>query len=144
MIGEFQWHPLDRFSARLGVQWDWEEAELDVASVGFVHRSADGNRLAFEYRFRRDRVDQFDVRYYWPISETWSVVSRLMYSLEESDVLEMDAGFEYESCCWAVRAVARRYLRDRDGGYRDALYLELRLKGLGSFGRQGPSLFYDP
>jgi hypothetical protein len=37
--------------------------------------------------------------------------------------------------------VARRYLRDRDGGHRDALYLELQLKGLGSFGRNAPSFF---
>jgi LPS-assembly protein len=141
LLGEFHWRPLDRFSAMLGMQWNWEEQNVDVASLGLAHTAARGNRVAFGYRFRRDRVDQFDLRYYWPMNESWRSFARVNYSLEESDLLETAVGVEYESCCWALRAVARRYLRDRDGGHRDALYLELQLKGLGSFGRNAPSFF---
>ncbi|MFT5372857.1 MAG: LPS-assembly protein, partial [Lysobacterales bacterium] len=59
------------------------------------------------------------------------------------DVLEAQVGIEYESCCWALRLIAQRYLRSRDGDERDALFLELNLKGLGSFGRRPVPLFYD-
>ena len=48
---------------------------------------------------------------------------------------------EYESCCWALRTVLRRYLRNRDGDYRDGIYLELNLKGLGSIGSGPRDLF---
>jgi LPS-assembly protein len=39
-------------------------------------------------------------------------------------MLETQAGIEYESCCWAIRTVYRRYLKNRDGEHRDGIYLE--------------------
>ena len=116
---------------------------MDLGTFGIDYLSDNGSRLGFEYRYRRDRLDQFDFRYFWPVNERWNVLTRLKYSLDESDLLEAQAGIEYEGCCWAVRLIARRYLRSRGGDERDALYLELNLKGLGSFGRRPPPLFYD-
>ena len=142
-VAEFIWHPFTRFTGRLGAQWNWENTELDLGTFGFDYRTGGGSRVGFEYRYRRDRLDQFDFRHFWPVNEKWNIISRLKYSLDESDLLEAQAGIEYESCCWAARLIARRYLRSRGGDERDALYLELNLKGLGSFGRQPPPLFYD-
>ncbi len=142
-VVEFTWHPFTRFTGRLGTQWNWENRELDLGTFGIDYLSDNGSRLGFEYRYRRDRLDQFDFRYFWPVNERWNVLTRLKYSLDESDLLEAQAGIEYEGCCWAVRLIARRYLRSRGGDERDALYLELNLKGLGSFGRRPPPLFYD-
>jgi len=142
-VAEFVWRPLARFTGRVGAQWNWENDELDVGYLGFDYTSEQGSRAGFEYRFRRDRLDQFDFRYFRPVNERWRVLARLKYSLEESDILETQAGFEYESCCWAVRLVSRRFLRSRLGDQRDAIYLELNLKGLGSFGRRPEPLFYD-
>lgn len=143
-LAQFNWHPLDRTNVRLGVEWSWENRELNVGVVGLNHTARNGSRVGFEYRFRRDRLDQFDLRWLWPISPNWSAFTRVNYSLEESDLLEGLVGLEYESCCWALRVAARRYLRDRNGGERNALYVELRLKGLGAFGRREPPLFYTP
>lgn len=142
-VAEFIWHPFTRFTGRVGAQWNWENTELDLGTFGFDYRTTGGSRVGFEYRYRRDRLDQFDFRHFWPVNEKWNVISRLKYSLDESDLLEAQAGIEYESCCWAARLIARRYLRSRGGDERDALYLELNLKGLGSFGRRPPPLFYD-
>ncbi|MGH8034049.1 MAG: LPS-assembly protein LptD, partial [Lysobacterales bacterium] len=61
-ITEFNWHPFTRFSARAGVQWDWEQNEVDVTTLGFSYAGSTGQRTSFDYRFRRDRVDQFDFR----------------------------------------------------------------------------------
>lgn len=142
-LAEFNWRPMARVNGRVAVEWDWEDSELNVGAFGVAYTGDSGARVAFEYRFRRDRLDQFDIRYFQPINERWRLFSRLNYSLEDSDLLETSLGVEYESCCWTVRVMARRYLKDREGGTRDALYLELRLKGLGSFGRSAPPLFYD-
>ena len=143
LLTEFTWHPFSRFTGRLGVQWNWENHELDVGTFGVDYTSGNGSRVGFEYRFRRDRLDQFDFRHSWLLTERWHILSRLKYSLEESDLLEAQAGIEYESCCWALRLIAQRFLRSRDGDERDAIYLELHLKGLGSFGRRPTPLFYD-
>ena len=142
-IAELQWHPLDRFTTKFGGQWNWETNKIDVAMLGFEHRSSKGHRLGFEYRFRRDRLDQFDIRYFWPINERWKILSRINYSLEDSDLLEALAGVEYESCCWGLRIVGRRYLKNRNGDSRDAVFIEIHLKGLASFGRGGAPLFYN-
>jgi LPS-assembly protein len=142
-IGEFNWFPSSRFSGRVAAQWNWDSREIDVWALGMDYRSGNLGRFGLEYRFRRDRLDQFDIRYLWPINERWTVLSRLKYSLDDRDLLEAQAGLEYESCCWGVRLIGRRYLRNRDGDARDAIYLELRLKGLGDFGRKSPPLFYD-
>jgi len=142
-IGEFLLHPTRRLSSRLSAQWDWQNSEIDVAVLGITHRASNGRRLGAEYRYRRDSLDQFDLRYYQPINERWRVLARLNWSLRDSDLLTAELGFEYDSCCWGLRVVAKRFLRNREGNYRDAIYLQLVLKGLGNFGRRPAPLFYD-
>jgi LPS-assembly protein len=142
-LAEFAWHINSRLSTIAGLQWDWERSQVSVGSLGFNYRGKSGERVRFEYRFRRDRVDQFDFKAFWPINEAWRVLSRVNYSFADSDLLELQAGIEYESCCWAIRTVLRRYLKNRDGDYRDGIFIELNLKGLTSVGNQANRLFYD-
>ena len=142
-IAEFILHPTRGLSSRISAQWDWQNSEIDVATLGVTHSAASGRRLGAEYRFRRDSLDQFDIRYYQPINERWLVLGRLNWSIKDSDLLSAELGFEYDSCCWALRAVAKRFLRNREGDYRDAIYLQLVLKGLGNIGRRATPLFYD-
>jgi len=142
-IAEFVFHPTRRLSSRIGAQWNWQTNDFDVALLGITHRSANGTRLGAEYRYRRGSLDQFDLRYFQPINESWRILGRVNYSLKDSDLLAAEAGFEYDSCCWGLRVVAKRFLRNRDGDHRDAIYLELFLKGLTNIGRSTSPLFYD-
>ena len=41
---------------------------------------------------------------------------------------------EYRSCCWRIRAVARRYVSDRTGDTDTSFLLQLELNGLSSVG----------
>jgi len=142
-IAEFVLHPTRQLSSRISAQWDWQNSEIDVAILGITHRSAKGRRIGAEYRFRRDSLDQFDIRYYQPINERWRILGRVNYSIQDSDLLSAEAGFQYDSCCWALRVVAKRFLRNRDGDHRDAIYVQLLLKGLANIGRRSAPLFYD-
>jgi len=140
-IAELAWQPMRRLSAVAGLQYGWEINRIEVGSLGLRWSGDNGGRVGFEYRFRRDRVDQFDFRFFWPINERWRVLSRINYSFADKDILEIQGGFEYESCCWAVRTVLRRYLKNRDGDYRDGIFFELNLKGLASLGTRSQDLF---
>jgi LPS-assembly protein len=142
-LAEFLWRPFSRFSGAAGLQWDWERSLLDLGMVGLQYRGNQEQRAAFEYRFRRDRVDQFDFRIDWPVGERWRILSRVNYSFDDNDLLEFQGGVEYESCCWAIRTVLRRYLKNRDGDHRNAIFVELNLKGLASIGTRGRELFRD-
>jgi len=140
-IAEFNWQAFARFTLSTGTQWNWEDNRLDVASFGVSYAGKTGQRASFDYRFRRGRVDQFDLRLFWPVNQSWRVLTRVNYSFAENDMLEVQAGIEYESCCWALRTVVRRYLKNRDGDYRDGIFLELNLKGLASLGSRSQDLF---
>jgi LPS-assembly protein len=65
---------------------------------------------------------------------TWSLVGRY-YSLQDSKPLEIIGGVQWDSCCLAVRVLARRYVRNREGEMNNAIQLEFVLKGLSSAGR---------
>ena len=140
-IAEFIVHLTNRLNARIATQWDWQNSQFDVAVLGASYTARSGLRLGAEYRYRRGTVDQFDIRYYQPINESWRVLARVNYSMLDNDLLSAEAGFEYDSCCWALRLVAKRFLRNREGDHRDAVYVQLALKGLGNFGRKSTSLF---
>ena len=134
-------HLTNRLNARIATQWDWQNSQFDVAVLGASYTARSGLRLGAEYRYRRGTVDQFDIRYYQPINANWRVLGRVNYSMLDNDLLSAEAGFEYDSCCWALRLVAKRFLRNREGDHRDAVYVQLALKGLGNFGRKSTSLF---
>jgi LPS-assembly protein len=142
-LAEFDWRLFSRFSALAGLQWDWAFDRLDVGTFGFNYRGKQGERARFEYRYRRQRVDQFDFRIFWPINDAWRVLSRVNYSFADNDLLEVQGGLEYESCCWAFRTVLRRYLKNRDGDFRNGIYVELNLKGLTSIGTGSRKLFVN-
>ena len=103
--------------------------------LGLQYRGDGGRLVNFAYRRRSDQVDQVDLSVTAPIAERWNVIARANYSFLDDTLLEGLAGFEYDSCCWALRFFGRRYVRSQDGDKRTGLYLELELKGLGSLGR---------
>ena len=86
------------------------------------------------YRFQRDRLEQADFSIAWPITNTWRIYGRTLYSLRDKESIEQFAGFEYGSCCWRVRAVAREYVSRRSGERDSGIYIQLELKGLSSVG----------
>ena len=135
VVGEMHYRPSDFWQATLGVQYDPEDDELDQTLVAVQHRGTAGRILNLAYRQRRGLVRQLDASFLVPVAERWKLVGRANYSFRDDTDLETLLGFEYESCCWAMRAFARRFLRNQDGEHRNGVYLELELKGLGSFGR---------
>ena len=140
-IAEVNWRPWERLRVNAGLQWDSVENETEVIQFGLNYRDRQARQISLGYRFRRDRLDQVDVRARYPVRENLNLIGRLNYSFEESQALEALGGIEYESCCWAVRLTAREWVRDRETDTRRAVFLELHLKGLGSLGRRPYPLF---
>ncbi|MFU8831815.1 MAG: LPS-assembly protein LptD, partial [Wenzhouxiangella sp.] len=98
-VAEVNWRPSRQILASAGLQWDSEENETQVARFGLSYRGQGGRQAALSYRFRRDRVDQIDVRVRYPVHRNVNLIGRVNYSFEEDEALELLAGIEYESCC---------------------------------------------
>jgi LPS-assembly protein len=89
----------------------------------------------------RNNLKQTDLSFAWPIVYNWSGVGRWTQSINEGHFQNLLAGLQYDSCCWAVRAVAGRTFinlsSDNQPQYNDEFYIQFALKGLGSFGPGG-------
>jgi LPS-assembly protein len=131
-LAELGMRLFERWRMRLGFQWDSDDSETDKAEARLQYKSG-GNKIGnIAYRFRRDALEEIDVSAAWPIGKRWNAVGRYNYSIEDNALLEGLVGVEYETCCWAVRSVWRRYLASRDGNFDTSISLQLILKGFGS------------
>lgn len=118
----------------LGYQWDADGGQSERFRSRLQYRR-DGRRVAnIAYRYRRELLEEIDVSAAWPIADRWSAVARYDYSILDSKLLERFAGIEYQTCCWGLRLVYRRYLASRTGESDTAIALQLVLKGLTNVG----------
>ena len=85
---------------------------------------------------RQDILKQYDASFAWPIAGHWNTVGRWVYSLQDRQLIEQLAGFEYKSCCWRIQVLQRRYLTNRTGGLDTSIALQLELTGLSSVGKR--------
>jgi LPS-assembly protein len=117
-----------------GIQWNPEESRSERSQFRIQYRPGNDRVVNLGYRAQRDRIEQVDVSSAWPIGDRWGAYGRWVYSLRDRDTLDQFAGFEYKACCYALRAVARRFISNRDGERETAFFIQLELKGLASVG----------
>ena len=134
VIAELELKAYRNWNVRMGVQWDPGDSRSERSDVHFQYQPKPDRVVNVGYRFRRDSIEQVDGSIAWPIGKKWSAYARMVYSLEDDTALDQFAGFEYRACCWRVRAVARRYVRNRDGATDDSFLLQLELNGLSNVG----------
>jgi LPS-assembly protein len=140
LLAEVGLHVSDRWNADVGYQWDPDRTRVDKSAVRFQYRTPGRGVLNLGYRFRRAELEQTDVSFALPVGPRFDVVGRWNFSLPEEETLERFLGFEYQSCCWALRVVTRRYVSTRSGDTESAIFLQLELKGLTSLGSPADSL----
>lgn len=140
-IGELAANPSESWSARATVQWDPHENQTEKSALSVRYTPPDGTVVNAAYRLRRARADveQTDLSWRIPLTENLSVVGRWNYSLESKQSLELVGGLELESCCWGIRLLSRRFIRNVEGQFDNAIFMQVEFKGLGGFGRSTAS-----
>jgi LPS-assembly protein len=134
LIAQLQLNAFKDWTVDLGLQWDHQQSRSEKSEIRLQY-SPDAKRVVnLGYRYQRDRLEQADVSAAWPIANNWSLYSRMLYSVRDGESIEKFAGFEYSSCCWGLRAVARNYVSRRSGERDTGIYLQLELKGLSNVG----------
>lgn len=148
-----------RWALQGGVQLEPDNGDVLRNALDLRYYAGPRQLVNFAYLMDRDQpnldvndqIHSVDVSMMWPLSSRWRFMSRWNQALNVSRNLETLAGLEYEDCCWAVRAVARRYRGSTTQVQsQTAFYLELELKGLSRLGEgldallQGSILGYQP
>jgi LPS-assembly protein len=149
-VAELSARLLSAWYLRGNLTWDPNSSKVKKGTLGVRYWPDPYTVFNAEYRLRQDvrnslgqieDLEQTDVSFRWPLMPKWSLVGRWNYSLDTDKTLETVGGIEYNSCCWGLSAVARRYLSgaaDRlseTGRYDTAFYVQLELKGLAGLGR---------
>lgn len=157
MIAEAVAYINDEWSVSGEVQWDPDVNESNLSSVGLRYRSDNGTIFNISHRYRRENaatnvqegLEHLDVSAHLPINDKWSVFGRYYRSINTGRTLEGLFGVEYDSCCWATRLAVRNYVNegdiftniDTENQDRNlSIYLQIELKGLGSFGKKSDRL----
>lgn len=157
MIAEAVAYINDEWSVSGEIQWDPDVNESNLSSIGLRYRVENGAIFNISHRYRREDastnrqegLEHLDVSAHIPINEQWSVFGRYYRSINTGRTLEGLFGVEYDSCCWATRLAVRNYVNEGDiftntnAESQDrnlSIYLQIELKGLGSFGKKSDRL----
>jgi LPS-assembly protein len=125
-----------KLSARASILWDSYDEKMQRSSANILYQKDNRRLLRFAYRFEENNLEQRDIALVWPVAQRWNVVGRWLHSLKDDVTLETLKGIEYESCCWTVRFVQRKYRVDAmDNNENESFWLQLELKGLTSIGK---------
>ena len=127
------------WSADLGVQWNPQTSQAERTEVNVQYKPSGQSVINIGYRYQRDVLEQAEVSSSWPISDSWNIFVRGIYSIQDHKPLERFAGFEYRACCWRVRLGARSFVSSFNGSSDTGEYLQLELTGLASVGSESDS-----
>jgi LPS-assembly protein len=141
LIGEFATNLGENWSGRATLQWDPDTSETRKSAISLRYAPADGTIMNVAYRQRQaiTDIEQTDVSFRVPMTESLSLIGRWAYSLQNQQALEVVGGVEYESCCWGVRLLGRRFIRNIEGEFDTAIFMQAEFKGLGSLGAKATS-----
>ena len=153
LVAEVAASPVENWSARATLQWDPNNNQTEKAALTLRYAPPDGTLVNAAYRLRGNvnglitnsiagqtqTIEQTDISFRLPFTENLSLIGRWSYSLEGQDSLEFVGGVEFETCCWGVRVFSRRYIRDIEGNFENALFMQAELKGLGGLGSSASS-----
>ena len=134
VVAELELAAFKNWNARFAYQWNPDRSQGERSETFVQYAPAPGRVVNLGYRFRRDLLEQVDVSAAWPLHARWRGFARYVYSLQEEKALDQFAGFEYSSCCWAVRLITRRFVSSRTGDAETSFGIQLELKGLSNVG----------
>jgi len=158
VIGEIAARPNEYWRASATAQWNPEQERTERHDSRIAFRGPGGGIANFAYRRQRDTREQVDVSLAWPVSPRWTLFGRKVYSLRDREDKDPSfepnidglVGFEYESCCWRFRVLAREFIDEADAATTgeeveldESVYFELVFKGLGGAGDEAGELFED-
>ncbi|TNE76628.1 MAG: LPS-assembly protein LptD [Gammaproteobacteria bacterium] len=157
----------ENWRAQADLLYDEDDSQFDRGTASLRYKGDNNTLFNLSYRFNRripriveidgedqviDRdIEQADISTMFPISRNWSLIGKHNYDLTNSRDLETFFGLQYESCCWRLSLLARRWLDrddlillpDQDLEEDDGIFFQIQFKGLAGSGSQVDSILED-
>lgn len=134
----FEWQPDTNRTKSSSFRFQYQPSELNVVNLGHRRRLIASG----------ENIEQLDFSFSWKIHRNWRLIGRWYQDISNNKNIETLFGAEYDSCCWAIRIVNRRYLSvplsptgfpipGSSGNYNGGPSIQFVLKGLSSLGSSG-------
>lgn len=126
------------------IQYNTIDNYTNKGQVSLNYQIDKYNSVQLNHRYTRNvsgnSLEQASLLANFAINKDWAFVGRLTEDLKNSRSLESYAGFQYESCCWALRIAYHRHINSNlsdDGDFNEnrdefnsGFVLEFIIKGL--------------
>ena len=139
-IAEVRLALINNLNFNFSHQWNDDQTGVARSQAKLQYRPSEDKLFNIGYRFREDLLEQGNISWSFPLSETWNFLGHYNYSLRDKRTLEQFYGIEYESCCWGIRLVYRDYVSTRDGQEDSSIGIQFILKGMTSIGTNANKL----
>jgi LPS-assembly protein len=135
----------DQWRVTSSYQWSPNTRLTDLGAIGVQRRLLTDGVINFSYRYRRTPgttlplLEQYDASIVYPVSDRWRLLGHWTYSVLDKRTVEALAGVEYDSCCVALRLIARHYVNTYNyltplagAAANTSIMFEVEFKGMGS------------
>ena len=137
--GDLQWDPNNSTTRKVAIQAQYRPSSQKVINIAYRVRRTDTGAVINNLI----DIEQTDISFHWPLTGQLNLVGRWAYALQEGKSLDMFGGLEYDSCCWSLRLVGRRFLSGFNNGtgsindkFQTGVFIQVELKGLAGMGRK--------
>ncbi|MBQ0711473.1 MAG: LPS-assembly protein LptD [Porticoccus sp.] len=153
-----------RFQA--DVLYDDENSELDRGNTSLRYNDRENRIFNLAYRFNRKTpkdfedtgiptvdtdAEQGDISTVLPLFGNWSLIGRYNYDLTNSRNLETLFGLSYDSCCWRLSVLGRKWIDRNDNvilpeddlAEDKGIFLQFQFKGLAGTGSKVETIIQD-
>ncbi|MBE0369170.1 LPS assembly protein LptD [Pseudoalteromonas aurantia] len=106
------WHRRWYFSA--GIQYDADSKKLIQSHTTLDYRGDNNKLVQLNHRYANSvsgyEIDQVGLFSSLPINDNWQFIASYHRDLNASRSVEVFAGIQYESCCWAIQITGGRHI----------------------------------
>ncbi|MBV2129052.1 LPS assembly protein LptD [Rheinheimera sp. SM2107] len=114
LAAEMIWHWYRKWVFSAAAQYDTDGQQLLKSNASLDYRGSENTLLQLNHRYSRAvsglEIQQLGVLGTVPLAKNWQLVASYYRDVTNRRMIDANFGVQYESCCWAVRLVARRYI----------------------------------
>lgn len=129
-----------KWNLDLVYQWDPEINATAISQTRVQFLPTESSVINLMHRFQKGVLEEADFSFALPFTSRWTLLGRLNYSLRDNATLERLIGLEYQSCCWGLQLVSRKFISRRSGESDSSFILQIQLKGLSKIGTRASNV----
>lgn len=115
LASEMVWHWYKKWYFSTAVQYDIDSKQLIKSHASLDYRSSDNKLFQLNHRYSRvvsgQEIQQLGFIGTMPLASNWQLITSYYRDITNHRMIDANIGVQYESCCWAIRLVARRQVR---------------------------------